>query len=94
MASTRDQDPTCFLDAVEAIELALKENGLYDNVEKSFINWVAEFILWHYNSVNTESKIKIYERINRQLLPELLCFDRDFFFSEKTWTKLRNIKTA
>ena len=46
VSSTREQTWKCFYIALSQMQDDLMAAGIYDEVKKSFINWVAEFTTW------------------------------------------------
>ena len=91
LAATRDKDPLCFIEAVEAIEKALRKHELYEKVERSFLNWVGDFCLWQSSTVSEASHKKIVAKLKEGVLPVLLSQSEDFFYNTHTRQELQKL---
>ncbi len=63
--SSKDVNPTLFLEAFEAVYNKLQRKGIYEDVEKSFKEAVINNCVYNLNTVKTDkSRIKICEKLN------------------------------
>lgn len=59
LQSTKDQDPTSFLKATEALHDYLESNGLLAQYQEGFINHLLDCICWNVDSVHTQESITL-----------------------------------
>jgi len=64
LQSTKDRNPTLFVDAYEAAYQELKKRGIFEEVEKSFVDRMLFSCVHNLGTVKTEEAwIKIYHRL-------------------------------
>lgn len=65
LESTRDKNPTLFLQSVQVFKSQLIEAELYSQVEKSFVNWTLNFCLWHLNTLTDEAHYVLFAALKK-----------------------------
>lgn len=51
--------------------------NIYDKVEKSYLNWALDFVIWNYRSLSEEIRPFLHERLKNSYLQELGLKDKD-----------------
>lgn len=94
LSETRDKDPLCFWDAVKKLQQELISKKLYNEFERPFVNWVAEFSFWQLKTIKSrKNKIIIKKSIKKQL-PELLNLhldETDYYYNKQIYDKLNKL---
>ncbi len=60
LSNTREKSWACFYHALLALRQMLKEQGLYQELERDFINYALHFSLWNYNTITGEGRRRVY----------------------------------
>ena len=68
--------------AIAEIEIGLRNAGLYDRFERSFINWALNFSMWNYHSLDGEAQDGLLHWIETELEKKLPYRLEDYFFQE------------
>ncbi|MDY3918011.1 MAG: glycosyltransferase family 2 protein [Candidatus Limivivens sp.] len=82
LSVTRERSWSCFYQAAKALQEELLRTGVYQEVEKGFLNWILHFAFWNLDTIEGEGYEKVYD---------LICGDcmRDFdwFSHEREYYK-------
>ena len=69
--------------AALAIEQRLREENLYDHFERSFVNWLLNFSLWNFETLDGEAQEGLLICMEQQVAPRLpLDAKPDYYFTE------------
>lgn len=60
LSVTREKSWHCFLEALSGLEAFLKVRGIYDELERGFINYALHFSLWNLNSLTGTAYKKLF----------------------------------
>jgi glycosyltransferase involved in cell wall biosynthesis len=63
ISNTRHFSWQCAQGAVDKIEECLREAGLFDAFERSFDNWLADFLIWNYTSLPASVRPMVYKEM-------------------------------
>jgi len=63
LSKTRENSWDCFYHALTALRDKLREEGLYEELEKDYINYALHFSLWNYNTLSEPTKTKLKEKL-------------------------------
>ena len=63
VSNTRQLSWQCAYAAVNKIEERLREVGLFDTFERSFDNWLADFLVWNYTSLPESVRREAYKEM-------------------------------
>ena len=77
LSNTREQSWYCFHDALIALRDYLKEQGLYEDLEKDFTNYALHFSLWNLNTITGDCYYKLYDKLKNEWFGELGIAGRD-----------------
>lgn len=95
ISQQRSKDPLCFIKAINRLKEELVARGLYETYERAFVNWVVEFCLWQYTSMDTEQSKKIvydYLAKNIDKMMDLHLKNPDYYYDKKMYSDLVKIK--
>ena len=67
VSHNKENYPECFVSALKQLAQNLQAHNLYDTVERSFINLICSFTLWHYNNVFSENAKKKIVNLAKEL---------------------------
>ena len=68
LSKTRENSWDCFYHALTALRDKLREEGLYEELEKDYINYALHFSLWNYNTLSEPTKTKLKEKLKSEWL--------------------------
>lgn len=70
LSNSRDNSWECCYFYLRELKKYLIEHNQYTDYEKSFINWVPNFLYWNYWTLNEENRKKLYDVLKKQLIDE------------------------
>ena len=81
LSVTRERSWNCFFLAAKALGEELKKSGVYQEVEKGFLNWVLHFSFWNLDTIEGEGYQKVYDLVTGDCIREfgLLDHERDYY---------------
>ena len=90
LSETREKDPFCFITAVYALKKELEKLNLYNEVEKSFLNWCIQFCDWQINTLSKSTQKMVLSKLKQGLFKDLKIYDKqkDYFYEKQAWDKL------
>lgn len=94
LQSTKSKSPLCFIDAYIEVYRHLKEKGVYNEVELSFINSFLFAINYNINTTKSQDALlKIYDYLNQDIMKEmdLLKYPVESYLRKKDY---KNTKIA
>lgn len=63
LSKTREKSWNCFYVALKALREFLKNEGIYSEVEKDYINYALHFSLWNYNTLAEPTKTTLKHKL-------------------------------
>ena len=95
LSETRDKDPFCFLIAVYELKKQLEERGLYQDVERSFLNWFVNFSIWHVDTLDSKNSRLLERKLSKEVYPDFGLYkkEKSFFLDGRRYRKIQEIKT-
>ena len=93
LSKTRENSWHCFYDALMALRNRLKEEGLYEELEKDFINYALHFSLWNIRTLAEPTKSMLIQKMKDDWFLELGIADKEeeYFYSQKEFKEYRNL---
>ena len=92
LSNTREKSWFCFYDALTALREYLKQQGVFWELERDFVNYALHFSLWNLNTLAEPSKGMLREKLCREWFGELGITGRsDAYFYNKQ--ELKEYKT-
>lgn len=84
LSKTREKSWWCFHDALMELQSRMKKEGVYQELEKDFVNYALHFTLWNYNSLAEATKPKLKEKLENAWLDELGIRGKDkgYFYNQ------------
>ncbi len=71
----------------------MKEKGVYNEVEQSFLNWVCQFCFWHLDTLHLkENKEKLKNRLEKDVFKdfEIYKLKKNFFYDKKLYNRIHS----
>lgn len=93
LSNTREKSWDCFYKALIALRDRLKAAGIYDEVEKDYINYALHFSLWNINTIAHPTYEKLYEKLTTEWWAELGVADKpsDYFYIKKEYEQYKKL---
>ena len=84
LSKTRENSWHCFYDALTALRDRLKAEGLYEELEKDFINYALHFSLWNIRTLAEPTKSMLIQKMENEWFAELgiLGKDEKYFYNK------------
>ena len=84
LSKTRENSWHCFYDALTALRDRLKAEGLYEEMEKDFINYALHFSLWNIRTLAEPTKSMLIQKMKTEWFAELgiLGKDEKYFYNK------------
>lgn len=94
LSVTREKSWHCFYDALLALRQRLKDEGIFWELEKDYINYALHFSLWNLNTLAEPSHSLLEEKLLKEWFTELGITGkpREYFYNQaeyKQYLKLR-----
>lgn len=71
LSNTREKSWFCFYEALLELRKRLKEEKVYEELERDFINYALHFSLWHLNTLAYPTHELLYEKLRNEWFEEL-----------------------
>ena len=93
LSNTREKSWFCFYNALKALRDVLKEEGLYEELKKDFVNYAVHFSLWNLNTITGECYEKLYTKLHEEWFEELEVTGHDeaYFYNKTEYKQLADI---
>jgi glycosyltransferase involved in cell wall biosynthesis len=93
LQETREYSWECFYQASTALCEELKSIGVYDQVQRSFINWVLYISLWNLRNLRDPEREKLYEKLRSQYFKDfgISQFSLDYFYRKGDYSQYLKI---
>lgn len=87
LSKTRENSWHCFYNALTALRDRMIDEGIYQEVEKDFINYALHFSLWNINTLAEPTKSILIDKMNTVWFEELGIKGKtkDFFYNKKEY---------
>lgn len=95
LSATREKSWNCFYEALLALRGELVEMGIYEEVERSYVNYALHFSLWNLNTLSSPTFETLYAKLADEYFAELgiVQKSRDYFWNQEEYKKYRQIMT-
>lgn len=82
LSVTREKSWQCFYNALAALRQRLRDEGIYDELEQSFVNYALHASLWNLNSLAKPTHTMLLEKLRNEWFEDLGIKgrNRDYFF--------------
>lgn len=93
LSKTRENSWDCFYRALIALRDRLMQEGVYQELEKDYINYALHFSLWNYNTLSEPTKSLLKSKLKNEWFKELGIEgkDRDYFYIKKEFEQYQMI---
>ena len=93
LSNTREQSWFCFYDALVALRSFLKEKGLYEELERDYINYALHFCLWNLDTITGETFGVLYNKLRDEWFEDLGIAgkEKEYFQDEKAYRRYLEI---
>ena len=71
LSNTREKSWFCFYNALSALRDFLKEKGLYEELERDFVNYALHFSLWNLNTITGATYPILYNKLKEEWFEDL-----------------------
>lgn len=91
LSNTREKSWDCFYKALIALRERLKAEGIYDEVEKDYINYALHFSLWNINTIAHPTYEKLLDKLQNEWWADLGVADKpaDYFYIKKEYEQYK-----
>lgn len=96
LSRTREKSWDCFYTALLAMQQELKDNRLYERLEKAFVNWALNFSLWQLNTMKGIPFEWTYNLLKKEGFEKLdiTRHDKGYFFSQNEYEQFLKVYTT
>ena len=93
LSKTRENSWHCFYDALTALRDRLKEEEIYREIEKDYINYALHAVLWNINTLAEPTRSKLIDKMKTEWLEDLGIKDKpqNYFYNEKEYKQYKKI---
>lgn len=93
LSKTREKSWDCFYKALIALRERLYAEGIYEEVEKDYINYALHFSLWNLNTIAQPTYDKLLDKLTNEWWAELGIAGRDksYFYNKKEFEQYESI---
>lgn len=93
LSKTREKSWDCFYKALLALRERLKTEGIYNEVEKDYINYALHFSLWNLNTIAQPTYDKLCEKLTSEWWAELGIADKgkEYFYNKKEFEQFEKL---
>ena len=93
LSNTREKSWDCFYNALTALRDRLKQEGIYREVEKDYINYALHFTLWNLNTLAEPTHQKLFEKLKNEWWQDLGVAGkgREYFYNKKEFDQYEKL---
>lgn len=93
LSKTREKSWDNFYRMLIALRDVLRQQGIYRELEKDYINYALHFCLWHYNSLAEPTKTKLRQILLLEWYGELGISDksREYFYDQYEYSQYEDM---
>jgi Glycosyltransferases involved in cell wall biogenesis len=90
LSATRERSWNCFYTAMKALKEKLKNEGIYKEVERGFLNWAIHFCFWNLNTIDEKGFENVYYLIQNECTDEFgfLEHERNYYDEKESYDRL------
>lgn len=95
VSSTRDKTWKCFYIALMQLKKELQLAGIYKEVEQSFINWVAEFVMWQMETfIEPRTFLEAFQLMHEEGIEyfDVMSHDETYFYRKHEYEFCKFLK--
>ena len=94
LSNTREKSWDCFYKALCALRSRLQEKGIYEEVEKDYINYALHACLWNYNTLAEPTKSQLLAKLREEWWKDLGIEGKDesYFYNKKEYMEYKNLE--
>ena len=93
LSKTRENSWYCFYDALVALRDRLKEEDIYKETEKDYINYALHAVLWNINALEEPTRSRLIDRLEKEWLEDLGIKDKpkSYFYNEREYKQYKKL---
>ena len=93
LSKTRENSWHCFYDALSALRDRLKSEGLYDELEKDYINYALHFSLWNIRTLAEPTRRRLIEKMKAKWFSDMGIAGKpgDYFYNQKEFKEYERL---
>lgn len=93
LSNTREKSWFCFYDALIALREYLKQQGIFWEVERDFVNYALNFLLWHLNTLEEPAKGLLKKELCEKYFEELSISERNsgYFYNRQEFKEYQRL---
>lgn len=93
LSNTREKSWDCFYKALIALRDRLVAEGIYEEVEKDYINYALHFSLWNLNTIAQPTYDKLFAKLKNEWWTELGITgkDKSYFYNKKEFEQYEKL---
>lgn len=93
LSNTREKSWQCFYEALKALRENLISFGLYQELERDYINYALNFSLWNLNTLTGPKKELLFNKLKNDWFRDLGITDKEpaYFYNEEEYEALADI---
>lgn len=93
LSKTREKSWDCFYKALVALRERLYAEGIYEEVEKDYINYALHFSLWNLNTIAQPTYDRLLDKLTNEWWAELGIAgkDKSYFYNKKEFEQYEEI---
>lgn len=93
LSNTREKSWDCFYNALCALRQRLKDEGIYEECEKDFINYALHFSLWNLNTLAEPTHQKLFDKLKDEWWQDLGIAGkkREYFYNKKEFEQYEKL---
>ena len=91
LSKTREESWWCFHDALVALRLRLRREGLFEELRQDYVNYALHAVLWNYRSLVEPAKSCLKEKLEDGWLAQLgiLSKPRSYFYQKNEYDEMK-----
>ena len=88
LSNTREKSWDCFYNALCALKARLQKDGIFEEVEKDYINYALHFSLWNLRTIAEPTYTKLFAKLRDEWWQQLGVAGKssDYFYNKKHQT--------
>ena len=93
LSNTREKSWDCFYKALSALRDRLKDEGIYEEVEKDYINYALHFSLWNLNTLAKPTYDTLFNKLKDEWWQDLGVADKpsSYFYNKKEYEQYQKL---
>lgn len=93
LSVTREKSWDCFYKALTALKEELVTMGVYEEVERGFLNWVVHFAFWNLDTITGKAYKNVYMLMKEKLFIELDMDEkpREYYLKPRYYERMHEV---